>query len=564
MLTYQQKKFSIICVTVLAILAILYGSVFIIFKAYFNKNHIQELVITQAKKALNRDVSVSNDIKFKINWDLSPHITLNNVSIANASWAKNRNMAKVAKLDIHFSLTKLIFNEFHIISLSLQKPEIYLETKGGKNNWTFNEDVEKDSNLKFSIHNIKITQGLLVYNDETITIDKLLLKVENDETDYNLQLSGKYNHLPLKTTLNFETTSKEAELEIKNLVLGNSTIKGALKVKHDSKEVTGDFEANTLILDDFIGGEDTASGEYSLPTEKIPLATLRDSEFKFKIKINKLNIDGLIFSNVNLVADSNNNVLNFKLNPAAKFANGTFDFKLAYDMRPKNPLVKINAQTNNLTLEGLLDSLYGKSPIQGSDFKFSAELASSGDNMQNIVGNLHGKMLFTASEGNFLNGTSSLGNVINSVITSLISFDKTKSITEFKCGVLNFKVNNGVANAKNAVGIEAASVNILGNGMVDLRNGRINFSMTPQNLITNPLDLSNFNLAQYVSVTGTLSKPQITVDPTKLITPQNVLMATGIAAGGIPVIAGLLAGNVATSGASNSSVSPCKAAMQNN
>lgn len=569
MLTYQQKKLSITCVTVLAILGILYGSAFIIFKIYFTANNVQELIITQAKKVLNRDVSISNDITFKIDWDLSPHITLHDVTIANAPWAKHPNMVKVAELDLHFSLTKLIFKEFHVISLLLNTPEIYLETSGNKKSWDIDKkSTDQSSSIKFSIQKIKVLHGNVIFNDDNYAVDKLDLKMKEDKSYIRLHLIGKRNKLPLKATLNIERTNEKMLIDIDNIQLGSSTIHGKLAIANNPQSIEGDFEANVIALQDFSSSETTASGEYTIPADVLPISNLKDTDFKLKVKVNRLDLDGIILNSVHLIAKSNKNVLNFKLSPAAKLANGSLDFNLNYDLNRKIPLIKIQAQTNGITLQGLLENLYGKSPINGSDFKFNADLSSSGNNLRAIVGNLNGKILITAGNGTFLNSSASLGNIISNILTSIISFDKTKSTTSITCGVLNFKVNNGVANAKNAVGIEAASVNVLGNGMVDLRNGRINFSMPPQNLITNPLELANYSLAQYVTISGTLSKPKVTLDPTKMINSQNVLMAahiaTGIAGGGIPILAGILASG-AISGAERSQqhLSPCKAAMAN-
>lgn len=568
MLTYQQKKLSITCVTVLAILGLLYGSAFVIFKTYFTANHVQELIITQAEKVLNRDVSVSNDITFKIDWDLSPHITLHDVVISNATWAKHPNMVKVKELDVHFSLTKLIFKEFHIISILLREPEVYLETNGNKKNWDLgNKNANEGSNIKFSINKIKVLQGNVVYNDDNYIIDKFDLKIQDDQTYFHVHLIGKRNKLPLKATINIEKTREKTLFDVDNLQLGTSILKGNLSITNSPQSILGDFEANVISLQDFSSSEAAANGEYTISDNILPINNLNNAAFKLRVKVNKLDLDGIILNKVNLLAQSNKNVLNFKLSPAAKFANGSLDFNLSYDLNNRNPQIKIQAKTNGLTLQGLLDNLYGKSPINGSDFKFNADLSSSGNNLKSIVGNLNGKILITAGPGTFLNGSASIGNIISNVLTSIISFDKTKSSTSFNCGVLNFKVNNGVANAKNAVGIEAASVNILGNGMIDLRNGRINFSITPQNLITNPLELANFSLAQYVSITGTMSKPQVTLDPTKMINSQSALVAqiaTGVAGGGIPILAGILAGGAINATAKpQQNLSPCKAAMAN-
>jgi len=332
--------------------------------------------------------------------------------------------------------------------------------------------------------------------------------------------------------------------------------------------IEGDLKGDNISVQDFVSGSDTASGEYTIDSTPLPIYKLAGATFKVKVSINKLDIYGIILEKVSLVAKNLKNVVTVKLDPAAKFANGTLDFNLTYDLNLKNPVLTLTTNTNNVKLESLLDAIYGKSPINGSEFKLTANMSGSGNNLKSIVGSLNGKILATAGPGTFLNSNAALGNFFSNVLMSLISFDKTKPSTSFTCGVLNFKVNDGVANAKNAIGVEAASVNILGNGMIDLSNGRINFTMNPKSLIsTNTLDLANFSLAQYVTINGTISKPNISVDPSGLIggTGQAAMVANiaaGIAGGGIPAIAGLLAGSAATNKTTNNA-SPCKAALEN-
>ncbi len=128
MLTYQQKKLSVTCVSVLAILAVVYGSIYILCKIYLTSNNVQELIVSQAKQILKRNVNISKDIGFTIGWDMSPHIILRDLTVANKPWGLHPIMLQITEVDVHFSLTQLFFKNCHIISLSLNHPELYLES----------------------------------------------------------------------------------------------------------------------------------------------------------------------------------------------------------------------------------------------------------------------------------------------------------------------------------------------------------------------------------------------------------------------------------------------------
>ena len=71
---------------------------------------------------------------------------------------------------------------------------------------------------------------------------------------------------------------------------------------------------------------------------------------------------------------------------------------------------------------------------------------------------------------------------------------------------------------------------MLGHGRIDLRNGRIEFAMVPQTITSNPIDLANFSVAQLVTVKGTISKPEMTLNSAGLLKQGvNALITAGIA-----------------------------------
>jgi hypothetical protein len=213
-----------------------------------------------------------------------------------------------------------------------------------------------------------------------------------------------------------------------------------------------------------------------------------------------------------------------------------------------------------------------KAPIVGSDLTINADLHSTGTKLNDLVNNLNGKMLATASAGKYLNSTN--------LLTAMITFDRKQSSTDLTCAVMNFKVQNGVATANNGIGIEAASVNVIGNGKIDLRNGRINFSIKPESTSNSPIDLSQFSVAQLVDVSGTISEPKVELNPIGLLTSAGGAVAKGLGkigggfTGGLGSIASGIMGknnpitnnpitSSITGNSKASTANPCKTALGN-
>jgi len=569
MLTYQQKKLSITCVSVLAILGIVYGTVYILCRTYLTSHNVQALLISQAEQNLKRNVSIDKNIGFSVGWDMSPHIILHNVTIANSPWSSHATMLKAASVDVHFSLTKLILKDFHIISLDLDQAELYLESHNNENNWDFGDknDNASSSSIKLSINKIDVTNGILHHGDDTFKLDKLDLTMPDGDTLYHINVLGKRNNSPLKATINIQKTVEKIKIDVERLLIGTSTITGELNINKSPLKISGELTANTFAISDFTSGNTSnGSGEYTIPNTPLNINKLKDSVFDINISIEKLVLNNITLKHVGIQAQNVKNILNISLKPAVNMAAGKLNANLTFDLNYDKPQIHFQAKTSGAQLESLMQDMFGKSPITGSALELSVNLDGNGDNLNSIVASLSGRILATAGPGTFLNSNASLNNIFTTVLTSVITFDKTKSSTAFTCGVLNFKVNNGIANANNGIGIEATSVNVLGNGMIDLRNGRIKFTITPQNTLTaNPIDLANFSVAQLVQVSGTISKPQVSLNPAGLLTTSNGVMvakmATGLS-GGLPGLAAVLAEQALNK--PTAQISPCKAALAAN
>lgn len=564
MLLQRHKKLTTICGLILLILGTLYGTVYILCKIYLNEQNIRELIVSQAQNRLNRTVTVAEDVSLSVDWNMTPHLILHNIVIGNTTWAEHHNLLTIDTLEMHFSLIKIFFKQFHVHSLELTNPKLYLENTDNKNNWDFiYKEVDTSNNkIKLIIDKIAVKDGLLVYNQDKFMLNKFTCKLHNN--NMHIFLRGTHNSSPIKATIDLTLLPNKFELEIANLQAGSSDLSGDLSIATSPLHITGKFNSKKLILKDFAIANSPASGEYSISSTPFPIDKLRNSEFDVTANINTLNVGGININNVTINTKNINNVLSISLQPPAIIANGKLNLSLKYDINPTAPIFNLQIKTTTIQLETILKQIFGETPITRSTLDFSANLSGSGNNLNSIVNSMNGNILAVAGPGDFLNAKAVLGNIFANILTSVITYDKQAPSTAFKCGVLNFKVDNGIANAKNGIGIEAASVNVLGNGMIDLRNGRINFSITPQNILGTSIDLSTFSVAKFATITGTINKPEVKFNTMNMLAQSSTaLLTAGIAGGLTGGLGTILAGGATLVQPSKQTVSPCKTALGN-
>ncbi len=74
---------------------------------------------------------------------LIPTLIVNDVELANPSWAKQPQMVKIKQLELKFALLPLLRKEVMIDTVALVQPEIYLEQSvDGKASWDFSKPVD--------------------------------------------------------------------------------------------------------------------------------------------------------------------------------------------------------------------------------------------------------------------------------------------------------------------------------------------------------------------------------------------------------------------------------------
>ena len=89
---------------------------------------------SQAQKITGREVTIGGDISFVVL--PAPHLTLNNVSVANVAGGENPDFLRVGQVDVEVALTPLLSGQISATSVKIARPLIHLEIgPDGTNNW---------------------------------------------------------------------------------------------------------------------------------------------------------------------------------------------------------------------------------------------------------------------------------------------------------------------------------------------------------------------------------------------------------------------------------------------
>lgn len=125
---------------------------------------------TQARKITGREVKIGGDISFVVL--PAPHLTLNNVSIANIPDDDNPDFMRIGRIDVEVALTPLLSGDISATSIKIARPQVHLEVASdGTNNW---RNLVSSSLLggnsffapsSVSLEKVSFEEGTISFND---------------------------------------------------------------------------------------------------------------------------------------------------------------------------------------------------------------------------------------------------------------------------------------------------------------------------------------------------------------------------------------------------------------
>jgi uncharacterized protein involved in outer membrane biogenesis len=175
----------------------------------------------QAETATGRKLTLAGPMDLKIS--LTPAITMEDVSFANAAWGSRENMVTLKRLEVEIAVIPLLSGDIQIKRLVLVEPDILLEVnEQGDANWTFDTATAKEVAEKPTaeekpaaeggqgggklpvINAALIENAQLVYRDagsgqETrLALVEMRMTNEGLGTPLDMSLEGRYQEVPFE------------------------------------------------------------------------------------------------------------------------------------------------------------------------------------------------------------------------------------------------------------------------------------------------------------------------------------------------------------------------------
>jgi len=165
----------------------------VIFVATFDWNRAKPFINNKVSKELGRPFAINGDLSVKWRrppdapgwrgWLPWPHVSAHDITLANADWARTKEMVSVAAVDFDVAVPPLLIREVSIPSVALRQPQVDIERMhDGRNNYTFKTSSSggaQSSAWKVALRDITFSTGTITVLDEdrkadlTLTLDTL-------------------------------------------------------------------------------------------------------------------------------------------------------------------------------------------------------------------------------------------------------------------------------------------------------------------------------------------------------------------------------------------------------
>ncbi len=275
------------------------------------------------------------------------------------------------------------------------------------------------------------------------------------------------------------------------------------------------------VSEDGAPSADQGAGDGRLfPDTPLQLSALQTVEVDAEIKAGVVTLPGATIENLATTITLRDGGLS--VSPmSADFYDGRFDGRLGLAAKQSPARLEVEGTLGGIDYGKLLQARGMEGLVSGTvDGRFS--LSGAGQSVRELMAGLNGDLFF-ATEGARID-SGAVGLLGGDVLSALPGFGAADA-NVIKCGVVNFDVQDGIANAK-AIVAETPVLSAIGGGRVDLRQETLNLLIDPR---AKKASLASAAIVP-VSVVGTLASPEVTVDAGALAVGAAGTAAKGAAA----------------------------------
>jgi uncharacterized protein involved in outer membrane biogenesis len=557
---------------------------------------LTQMLVLEVREATGRELTIAGPMHLEFFPKIA--VSAEQVSLSNAAWAKNPQMASLEKVALEISLLPLLSGRIEVNSIQLAGLVLDLETNAkGDGNWLMgniaspNSTTESSStgaaqaNVKKSasnadaadrntvlIDNLNLTNGRIHYKPSgaaasSYGISRLSLQKSGSDTVISadvkqdalaIAIKGKMTSIrEILHSIGTEAIDVNVDFEV---VLGSkpAQLKGVVAL-NPSKPSRFDlsFKAGELDLSAIPAFNFPALPTTAAPTKpnsaasSQPSATARPAERFFSdtpLPLNYLpNGNGTLNVDIAQLVLPSKVVLKKVLMlvhlrpqqidiPKAAFqlGNGQFDGSARIGNTQGAPNWAFKGQASGFTLEQLLASTDSKGKVSGGDMRAAFNFTSSGMNPHQIASSLNGQSQITIGSARLASSFMNQGSDVFITLFDAINPMRKKS----KETTLECAV--AYLPVKNGIVTVRDSIGIETDRLNIVLTGSVNLSSEQINLAVYPKEKSGLtaglDLASLVRLQGSLLKPQVGINKEAAVN-QALALGLGFLTGGASIVA---------------------------
>ena len=557
---------------------------------------LTQMLVLEVREVTGRELTIAGPMHLEFFPKIA--VSAEQVSLSNAAWAKNPQMASLEKVALEISLLPLLSGRIEVNSIQLAGLVLDLETNAkGDGNWLMgniassNSTTESSStsaaqaNLQKSasnadaadrnavlIDNLNLTNGRIHYKPSgaaasSYGISRLSLQKSGSDTVISadvkqdalaIAIKGKMTSIrEVLRSIGTEAIDINVDFEV---ALGSkpTQLKGVVAL-NPSKPSRFDLslKAGELDLSAIPAFNSPALLTTAAPTKpnsaasSQPSATPRPAERFFSdtpLPLNYLpNGNGTLNVDIAQLVLPSKVVLKKVLMlvhlrpqqidiPKAAFqlGNGQFDGSARIGNTQGSPNWAFKGQASGFTLEQLLASTDSKGKVSGGDMRAAFNFTSSGMNPHQIASSLNGQSQITIGSARLASSFMNQGSDVFITLFDAINPMRKKS----KETTLECAV--AYLPVKNGIVTVRDSIGIETDRLNIVLTGSVNLSSEQINLAVYPKEKSGLtaglDLASLVRLQGSLLKPQVGINKEAAVN-QALALGLGFLTGGASIVA---------------------------
>lgn len=331
-----------------------------IFLRNFDLNQYKPMIEQMAEKQLGRKLAINGDAKLGIS--LVPTLIVNDVELANASWASAPEMVKIGSLEVRLSLMPLLKRQVVIDNVTLINPVVNLEVSAnGTPNWEFSKAQKIDPQQLQLMKDQAVATGLV----DMKTADKAAEAVQENPAAAALAGFAAKDVLVENGVFNMINQQSGQNINVE-------LVKLALSADSMDSDINAEFDV--LFNGQKIKGKTTLGAINTLLQGKEPYSVVLDATaYGVNLQANGSVADAM--NNPSFAVNANIH------NPSGNF--GAPDVKLATSVQGN--LQKVNADISSLNVNGNVITGTVSADISGSVPFVKANLSSDAINVPSLM-----------------------------------------------------------------------------------------------------------------------------------------------------------------------------------